>query len=151
MDRAKLLNFAIKAGITAAAAIAVLLCFKLLIIDSRGQKTAPQAGNVAGEFVPPVNVTVSDAANNIGKNIIIEGTITKSHNTGKVDLLNFQLLLNLYLTCLTFASHFKNFPEKPEKYYLGKKVRVSGRVKEYKGAPEIILGSQNQISLIKEP
>ncbi len=149
MDRAKLLNFAIKAGITAAAAIAVLLCFKLLILDSRGHKTAPQPGSAAGGFVPPVSVPISDAANNIGKNIIIEGTITKSHNSGKVVFLNFKDGLNLYLTCVIFASDFAKFPDKPEEYYLNKKVKVSGRVKEYKGAPEIVLSSQTQISLIK--
>ena len=149
MDREKLLNFAIKTGVTAAAAIAVLLCFKLLILDSRGAKTALQAGTAAGGFVPPVSVPLSDAGNNIGKNIVIEGTITKSHDSGKVVFLNFKDGLNLYLTCVIFASDFSNFPEKPEEFYLNKKVKVSGRVKEYKGAPEIVLSSQRQISLIQ--
>ncbi len=149
MNREKLLDFAIKAGVTAVAAIAVLLCFKLLILDSRKPKTTLQTGNSAGGFVPPVSVPLSDAANNIGKNIIIEGTITKSHNSGKVVFLNFKDGLNLYLTCVIFASDFGNFPEKPEEFYLSKKVRVSGRVKEYKGAPEIVISSQSQITLIK--
>ncbi len=145
MDKNKLLNFALKAGVTAAAAIAVIVCFKLLILDKKTGKLPPQA---LGEFVPPVNVPLADAANNVGKNIIIEGTITKSHNSGKVIFLNFKDGLNLYLTCVIFASDFGNFPEKPEEFYLGKKVRVSGKVKEYKGAPEIVLSSQKQITLL---
>ena len=150
MDKTKLVNFSVKAGVTAAAAIAVIICFKLLILDSRGNKTTQPSGNAAaGAFVPPVSVPLSDAANNIGKNISIEGTITKTHNSGKVVFLNFKDGLNLYLTCVIFASDFVNFPEKPEEYYLNRNVKVSGRVKEYKGAPEIVLSSQSQINIIK--
>ncbi|MEI7905241.1 MAG: hypothetical protein WCI43_07505, partial [Candidatus Firestonebacteria bacterium] len=87
--------------------------------------------------------------NNIGNNIVTEGIISKTHNTGKVCFMNFKQGLNLYLTVVIFASDFKKFPENPEQFYLDKKVKVSGKVKEYKGTPEIILKSTDQIEVIK--
>jgi micrococcal nuclease len=42
------------------------------------------------------------------------------------------------------------FPPRPEDYFLQKRVRVSGRVNIYEGAPEIILSEPSQIWVIDE-
>ena len=57
-----------------------------------------------------------------------------------------------------YANHFKvvifpddwpKFPEPPEELFLGKKVRVKGLVKEYRGAPEIIVEEPEQIEVVE--
>jgi DNA/RNA endonuclease YhcR with UshA esterase domain len=48
-----------------------------------------------------------------------------------------------------FASVFSRFPANPENYYCGKKVRVSGKIKEYQRKAEIILNNPAQIEILK--
>jgi micrococcal nuclease len=54
-----------------------------------------------------------------------------------------------HFTAIIFASVFSRFPANPENYYHGKKVRVSGKIKEYQGKPEIILNNPAQIEILK--
>jgi len=42
------------------------------------------------------------------------------------------------------------FPPSPEDYFLGKRVRVSGKINIYEGAPEIILAEPSQIWVVDE-
>ena len=53
-----------------------------------------------------------------------------------------------YFTAVIFRSDFGKFPKQPELYYNGKNVQVTGKVKEYKGKPEIILKDPAQIRII---
>ncbi|UCD05705.1 MAG: thermonuclease family protein [candidate division WOR-3 bacterium] len=83
------------------------------------------------------------------QNKIVEGKIVASNNTGKVCFLNFHKDWRRYFTAVIFASDFDKFPEHPEDYYLNRVVRVRGLVKEYRGKPEIILKSPNQIEIVE--
>ncbi|MCX8093679.1 MAG: OB-fold nucleic acid binding domain-containing protein, partial [Candidatus Goldbacteria bacterium] len=84
----------------------------------------------------------------IGEYVETEGEIVSSYNNGKVCFLNFHKDYKKYLTLVIFASDFKKFPDKPERYYLGKNVKVEGRLKEYQGRPEIILKTMDQIKIL---
>lgn len=90
------------------------------------------------------------AAEYVGKTVTVEGTIVRSHNSGKACFLNFHPDYQNYLSLVIFASDFNRFPSLPEKYYLNKKVRVRGRILLYQGRPEIILSSPEQIKLVGE-
>ena len=63
--------------------------------------------------------------------------------------MNFHPNWKKYFTAVIFANRFSTFPSSPEDYYRGKKVRVTGTVKEYEGKPEIILGLASQIDVIE--
>ena len=52
------------------------------------------------------------------------------------------------MSIVLFASKFKYFPENPDKYYLNKTIHVVGKIKEYKGKPEIILKKLDQILIV---
>lgn len=78
----------------------------------------------------------------------VEGVIVASNNTGKVCFLNFHEDWKKYFTAVIFASDFAAFPPNPEDYYLNRRVRVRGLIKEYRGKPEIILKSSSQIEII---
>jgi hypothetical protein len=88
------------------------------------------------------------AGKNIGKRTTVEGKITRTHNSGKACFLNFHNNFTRYMSLVIFASNFKKFPQKPEEFYMNKRVRVSGKIKEYKGSPEIILKNPKQIKII---
>jgi micrococcal nuclease len=94
-------------------------------------------------------ISWQDAAKYYGQYAIVEGTIVAAHNSGKACFLNFHLNYKRYFTVVIFASAFSRFPSNPENYYSGKKVRVSGYIKEYNGKPEIILNSPSQIEILK--
>lgn len=90
-----------------------------------------------------------DAAKYYGETKTVEGKIVASNNTGKVCFLNFHKNWRKYFTAVIFSSDFDKFPPNPEDYYLKRRVRVKGLIKEYKGKPEIILKSPSQIEIIE--
>ncbi len=113
----------------------------------------PDTSDIFVHPVPEKEITYEiiswrDAAKYYGQTKIVEGKIVVSNNTGKVCFLNFHKNWRIYFTALIFASDFNRFPSNPEDYYLNRKVRVKGLIKEYKGKPEIILKSPSQIEII---
>lgn len=96
------------------------------------------------EIIPWLN-----AAQYYGQTKTVEGKIVVSNNTGKVCFLNFHTNWQKYFTAVIFSSDFAKFPPHPEDYYLNRKVRVTGLIKEYKGKPEIIVKSPSQIEIIE--
>jgi micrococcal nuclease len=105
-------------------------------------QTTPAATNKT------IDITWQEAGKYYGSTVRTEGTIVATHNSGKVCLLNFHRDYRKYLTAAIFASDYALFPKDPDKYFLNKKVRVTGVVKEYNGKPEIILKSPTQIEVI---
>ena len=51
------------------------------------------------------------------------------------------------LTILVFGENRANFKNKPEAYYTGKNICVTGRIVFYKGKPEIIITREEEISI----
>ena len=84
--------------------------------------------------------------NYIDKHVRIKGTIYDTHRHAKSNtvFLNF-----VGFKCMIFKNSLRNFIRQPEKYYKFKKVEVWGKIKTYKGEPEIILNYQNQIKIIE--
>ena len=53
------------------------------------------------------------------------------------------------LTLVIFGESREAFKNKPEEYYTGKNICVTGKIEMFKGKPEIIITRENQI-IIKE-
>ncbi|MEO0205625.1 MAG: thermonuclease family protein [candidate division WOR-3 bacterium] len=98
---------------------------------------------------PDEVISYRDAEKYYGKIKTVEGVIVVANNTGKVCFLNFHKDWKRYFTAVIFASDFDRFPKNPEDYYLNRKVRITGLIKEYKGKPEIIVKSPTQIQIVK--
>jgi micrococcal nuclease len=81
--------------------------------------------------------------------VIVEGKIVDTYNSGIVCFLNFHTDYQ-YCTAVIFACDFSGFPYPPDTYYLSKKVHIIGIIKEYKGSPEIIVKTPNQIRVLGE-
>lgn len=90
-----------------------------------------------------------DAGAWIGRRGTFEGVVVASRTTEKSCLLNFHKDYTKHLTALIFASAYARFPSAPEKLYRGRRVRVTGLVKEYKGRPEIVVEDPSQIEVVE--
>jgi micrococcal nuclease len=99
-----------------------------------------------GDDIPVISW--SNAHNYFNQYVIVEGTIVDTYNSGIVCFLNFHTNYQ-YFTAVIFASDFPGFPFIPEDFYLGKRVQVIGIIKEYKGSPEIIVKTPQQIRILK--
>jgi hypothetical protein len=52
---------------------------------------------------------------------------------------------NQTLTVVVWASDRKNFTEKPEKFYLGKKICIYGKLEKFKDQLQIVIHSEDQL------
>ena len=102
--------------------------------------------------IPGENTIPWDLAGNyIGKYVSVEGKIVRTHNSGKACFLNFHNNWTRYFSLVIFDNVFHRFPEKPEKFYQDKWVRVSGKIKMFRGRPEMVVDSPRQMEIIGHP
>jgi micrococcal nuclease len=101
--------------------------------------------------VPPSPAVVpwEEAHLHIGREVVVEGILVRTHRGKKVLYLNFHPNWKKYVTVVILGGDLANFPRDPEKYYKGKTVRVRGEVTDYKGRPEIVVRSPNAITILK--
>jgi micrococcal nuclease len=107
----------------------------------------PRSNLKWGDDIPVI--TWKDADKYYNQYVIIEGTIVNTFNSGTVCFLNFDSNYQCF-TAVIFASDFLGFPFIPEDFYLGKTVQIIGIIKEYKGFPEIIVKTPQQIRIISQ-
>lgn len=84
----------------------------------------------------------------VRKEVIVKGKIINTYDSGKAIFLNFHKDYRHTFTAVIFKSDEYKFNFEPEKYYLNKKVKIRGKIKVYKGAPEIIVEEPDQIEII---
>ncbi len=106
----------------------VLLC-RGAAVGGASDDVAIQA-NVAGLFV--------------GEEKVVDGTVTTAQADGNTVHLHLgespqDLTVSLILSLLS------NFPAAPERYYLGKRVRVGGRIRSFRGRPEMVIRDRADI------
>lgn len=94
-------------------------------------------------------VSWEDADKYEGKLVTVEGDVVATYNSGKVCHLNFNEDYRNHFSVAIFGQDFGKFPPRPEDYYLKRHVRVTGVVKNYRGAPEIVASDSGQIEVTK--
>lgn len=90
-----------------------------------------------------------DAGDFISQQVSIEGKVVRTHDTGNVTFLNFTNDWRGTFSVVVFANDYDKFPQPPSTYYLDQTIRVTGRVKEYQGAPEIVVEAPDAIQIIQ--
>ena len=90
----------------------------------------------------------SQAIQHVGEEVTIEGRILATHASPLSTLLSFDPSFNKF-TAMIRPSDSEAFPPKPEEYYRGKQVRITGRVVEYEKKAEIVLKNQGQIQIVE--
>ncbi|MBC7349235.1 MAG: OB-fold nucleic acid binding domain-containing protein [Candidatus Aminicenantes bacterium] len=95
-------------------------------------------------------VSWEEAEKYVGQEVLVEGTIVRTFNSGRACFLNFHPDYDRYLSLVILAADFNKFPAEPERYYLNKKVEVRGRVMLYRNRLEIVLNSPAQVTITGE-
>lgn len=91
-----------------------------------------------------------EAKEHVGEEVIIKGEVVDTHNSGEAIFLNFHPEYWHNFTAVIFVGDKSKFDVEPANYYLNKVVQVRGKIKKYKGTPEIILRTQKQIEVVKK-
>lgn len=81
-----------------------------------------------------------------GKKVEVVATVVRTHDSGKATFLNFHEEWKGKFTVVIFASKACDFSVVPADFFVGKEIRVRGKVKKYKGGPEIVVESIDQIA-----
>lgn len=110
----------------------------LLALDGRPRPTAPPDGVIDWQ----------DAGQYLGQRLTVEGEVLRVYNSGKAAFLNFAQDYRGKFSVVIFASDFEQWPMPPDQVYHGQRVRVTGKIKEYNGAPEVIVESPEQIEIL---
>ena len=118
----------------------------------------PEQIEILGEAELPLTATPApagtaivdwrEAAQYYGQQVTVEGLIVRTKNTGKVVFLNFDPDYRHTLTLVIFPDDAARFPAPPEEMFLQRRVRATGMVQEYQGAPEIIIRQPEQIEIV---
>lgn len=98
-------------------------------------------------------IAAKDATKHIGETVVITD---KVYGTKLFDNTNMTLLdlggshPNQYLTVVINGADRAKFKDKPEEYYKGATVSVTGKVIDYKGKPEIIITDPKDLKKIEQ-
>lgn len=94
----------------------------------------------------------SHAGRYIGQTVTVEGRVANaSKYRGRVCFLNFTQDWQGQFYVVVFSEAFEDFPESPEKYLLGKTIRVTGPVQTYDGRPQIRVYRDDQVEVLPQP
>lgn len=88
----------------------------------------------------------SEAAAHVGESVTVEGTVVAVHTARSgTTFLNFGAAYpNQTFTAVIFKTAADRFPN--PQHWEGKRVRVTGKVRLYRGKPEIALDEPSQIA-----
>lgn len=95
-------------------------------------------------------ISWQEAERYIGKEVIIQGEIVNTYDSGKAVFLNFHREFWHTFKVVIFAADLNKFDYNPADYLLEKEVKIMGRIREFNGVPEIIVKDPVQI-LIEVP
>lgn len=128
--------------------------FKDVKIDSKAEfnSTVKKTEVIQDIVESSIDIDVNKASDYEGKFVSV---CSKVYGTKRIDSGSSQLIfLNLGaeypdspLTVVIFGESLKNFDFKPEDYYKGKNICVTGRIQIHKGKPEIVIKTQNSIMI----
>ncbi|UCC89271.1 MAG: hypothetical protein JSV81_08165 [Anaerolineales bacterium] len=92
-------------------------------------------------------VSWADAADFIGVEMIVEGTVVRTYNSGEVVFLNFVEDYQGTFQVAIFPEDWGKFPGPPETLFYGRRIRVQGLIEQYQGTPEIVLRDPWQVEV----
>ena len=92
-------------------------------------------------------ISTSQAKKNIGRVRMIESEVIDTHLTEKLLILKFRDNFKVVVYKNNIPPWSKNMIRSPNAYFKGKKVKVYGLIKEYKGHPEIMLHDMSQLEI----
>lgn len=94
-------------------------------------------------------ISWAEADEHVGEMATVEGTVIRTYQSDNVLFLNFHEDYRNSFTAAIFVTELGRFPENAKDFYRGKTVRISGVIKSYRGAPEMVVNTPEQIEIIE--
>ncbi len=112
--------------------------------------------SVAGQYAIAGVITAKQAAQHVGEVQTVRGVVVSARyaemSKGQPTFLNLdQPYPDAIFTVVIWGSDRRKFTVPPEKYFDGKIVRVTGKITEYRGTPEIVVREPTQIVVDEAP
>jgi hypothetical protein len=104
------------------------------------------AGRVWGA-APPL-VPWREAGAHVGNIVTVEGEVVAARTTADACVLEFAAEDPHAFRAVLLLPLLSSLPPHPERLYLGRRVRVSGRMQRFQGRPEMVLRGPAQIEVI---
>lgn len=93
-------------------------------------------------------VNWKDAPKFYNRDVIVEGKVVKTYNSGRVIFLQFSDNPDADMKAVIFPQDYGKFPDRPDKFFADKTIRVKGKVVKFQSAPEIIVNNADQILVV---
>jgi DNA/RNA endonuclease YhcR with UshA esterase domain len=81
----------------------------------------------------------TDAGDFVGIEMVVEGTVARTYNSGKAVFLNFVEDYDGTFTIVIFSEDRNKFPRPLEQLFYGRRIRVQGLIESYQGTPQIVV------------
>jgi DNA/RNA endonuclease YhcR with UshA esterase domain len=91
-------------------------------------------------------VNWKDAAKYYNREVTVEGKVVKTYNSGSVIFLQFSDNPDANKVVI-FPQDWNKFPDRPDKFFANKTIRVKGKIQKFQGAPEVIVNNASQITV----
>lgn len=96
-------------------------------------------------------ISWEDAAAHVGREVAVEGTIVRAYRSRNALFLNFHPNWKKYLSVVVPAGELRAFPDAPEEFYRGKRIRVRGVVSLHEGRLRIVVRSPEAVTVLPGP
>ena len=93
-------------------------------------------------------VAPRDAPRHVGEYVVIEGDVSTARIEGDACVLEFAPTSAENFRVLLVVPMISALPAHPERVYAGRRVRVSGTIRRFKGRCEMVLQSPGQIEVV---
>jgi DNA/RNA endonuclease YhcR with UshA esterase domain len=130
--------------------LTVILCAALSFADD---KPTTQPADADAAVIKPEDHDAIVA--NMDKDVVIEGTIDKAEwsKSGKVMIATFEGGAETKLQAVLFVANREKFDSAfsgdVSKALTGAKVKIKGKLKDYKGSPEVVMDKPDQITIVE--
>lgn len=92
-------------------------------------------------------ISYSETESFLNNKVIVKGVIKNTFDTGRVIFLDFTEDYKNGLTIIIYKKNRYLFPFDPEKYYLNRKILVSGKIQQYNNKNQISINHLFQIKI----
>jgi DNA/RNA endonuclease YhcR with UshA esterase domain len=89
----------------------------------------------------------TESADFVGTEMIVEGTVVRTYNSGKAVFLNFAEDYRGTFSVVIFPDDWAKFPRPPETLFYGRRIRVQGLIEQYQDIPEVVVRDPWQIEV----
>lgn len=99
-----------------------------------------------GQIIPPAR-----AGWYLGKTVTVEARVVEAKNIGSICFLDFSHHWHGQFAVILYRKTYPHWPGGPDRYFQGKRIRVTGKVVSYRGRPEIQVKNVRQIEVLAAP